>query len=39
MELAGKHGDGLVFAIPPRGVAVREPPARAERSTASATAR
>jgi 5,10-methylenetetrahydromethanopterin reductase len=24
MELAGKHGDGLVFAIPPRGVAVRE---------------
>ena len=25
MELAGKHGDGLVFAIPPRGV----PPAEA----------
>jgi len=24
MELAGKHGDGLVFAIPPRGVAVAE---------------
>jgi len=24
MELAGKHGDGLVFAIPPRGVPVRE---------------
>ena len=24
MELAGKHGDGLVFAIPPRGVAVVE---------------
>jgi alkanesulfonate monooxygenase SsuD/methylene tetrahydromethanopterin reductase-like flavin-dependent oxidoreductase (luciferase family) len=24
MELAGKHGDGLVFAIPPRGVAVPE---------------
>src|SRR5207253_4517175 len=22
MELAGKHGDGLVFAIPPRGIAV-----------------
>ena len=22
MELAGEHGDGLVFAIPPRGVAV-----------------
>ena len=24
MELAGKHGDGLVFAIPPRGVPVGE---------------
>jgi 5,10-methylenetetrahydromethanopterin reductase len=24
MELAGKHGDGLVFAIPPRGVPVPE---------------
>ena len=24
MELAGKHGDGLVFAIPPRGVPVEE---------------
>jgi 5,10-methylenetetrahydromethanopterin reductase len=24
MELAGKHGDGLVFAIPPRGVAVAD---------------
>lgn len=24
MELAGKHGDGLVFAIPPRGIAVAE---------------
>ena len=24
MELAGKHGDGVVFAIPPRGVAVPE---------------
>jgi alkanesulfonate monooxygenase SsuD/methylene tetrahydromethanopterin reductase-like flavin-dependent oxidoreductase (luciferase family) len=24
MELAGKHGDGLVFAIPPRGVSVKE---------------
>lgn len=24
MELAGRHGDGLVFAIPPRGVAVAE---------------
>src|SRR5437899_6618152 len=24
MGLAGKHGDGLVFAIPPRGVAVAE---------------
>src|SRR5207247_5841517 len=24
MELAGRHGAGLVFAIPPRGVAVRE---------------
>jgi alkanesulfonate monooxygenase SsuD/methylene tetrahydromethanopterin reductase-like flavin-dependent oxidoreductase (luciferase family) len=24
MELAGKHGDGLVFAIPPRGVPVSE---------------
>jgi 5,10-methylenetetrahydromethanopterin reductase len=24
MELAGKHGDGLVFAIPPRGVPVAE---------------
>jgi len=24
MELAGTHGDGLVFAIPPRGVPVRE---------------
>ena len=24
MELAGKHGDGLVFAIPPRGIAVAD---------------
>ncbi len=24
MELAGEHGDGLVFAIPPRGVAVAD---------------
>src|SRR5436309_6520450 len=39
MELAGKHGDGLVFAIPPRGVAVagalghaREGAARAGRA-------
>jgi alkanesulfonate monooxygenase SsuD/methylene tetrahydromethanopterin reductase-like flavin-dependent oxidoreductase (luciferase family) len=24
MELAGRHGDGLVFAIPPRGVPVAE---------------
>ena len=24
MELAGKHGDGLVFAIPPRGVPVAD---------------
>src|SRR6266404_2171841 len=31
MELAGKHGDGLVFAIPPRGVPVAEALAHARR--------
>jgi alkanesulfonate monooxygenase SsuD/methylene tetrahydromethanopterin reductase-like flavin-dependent oxidoreductase (luciferase family) len=46
MELAGKHGDGLVFAIPPRGIAVSDAlghapalPARAASWMASATAR
>ena len=48
MELAGEYGDGLVFAIPPRGIAggrgagaraPRAPRAPAARSTASATAR
>jgi 5,10-methylenetetrahydromethanopterin reductase len=31
MELAGKHGDGLVFAIPPRGVPVPDALAHARR--------
>ena len=47
MELAGEFGDGLVFAIPPRGMPVAEALAHARRgaartgraSTASATAR
>ena len=34
MELAGKHGDGLVFAIPPRGVAVAEALAHAHAGAA-----
>src|SRR5256886_10676817 len=36
MELAGKHGDGLVFAIPPRGVAVAEALGHAHKGAASA---
>jgi alkanesulfonate monooxygenase SsuD/methylene tetrahydromethanopterin reductase-like flavin-dependent oxidoreductase (luciferase family) len=36
MELAGKHGDGLVFAIPPRGVAVAEALAHASAGAARA---
>jgi 5,10-methylenetetrahydromethanopterin reductase len=36
MELAGKHGDGLVFAIPPRGVPVREALAHAAAGAARA---
>jgi 5,10-methylenetetrahydromethanopterin reductase len=31
MELAGRYGDGLVFAIPPRGVAVAEALGHAQR--------
>ena len=36
MELAGKHGDGLVFAIPPRGVAVAEALGHAHKGAARA---
>src|SRR5438445_7895069 len=36
MELAGKHGDGLVFAIPPRGVAVAEALGHARKGAARA---
>ena len=36
MELAGEHGDGLVFAIPPRGVPVAEALAHAGRGAARA---
>ena len=36
MELAGQYGDGLVFAIPPRGVAVPEALAHAGRGAARA---
>jgi 5,10-methylenetetrahydromethanopterin reductase len=36
MELAGKYGDGLVFAIPPRGVPVAEALAHAHRGAAKA---
>src|SRR4029453_11946051 len=36
MELAGKHGDGLVFAIPPRGVPVAEALAHARAGAARA---
>jgi 5,10-methylenetetrahydromethanopterin reductase len=36
MELAGKHGDGLVFAIPPRGVAVADALAHARTGAARA---
>jgi len=36
MELAGKHGDGLVFAIPPRGVAVAEALGHARKEAARA---
>jgi 5,10-methylenetetrahydromethanopterin reductase len=36
MELAGKYGDGLVFAIPPRGVPVAEALAHAHRGAARA---
>jgi 5,10-methylenetetrahydromethanopterin reductase len=36
MELAGAHGDGLVFAIPPRGVPVAEALAHARAGAARA---
>src|SRR2546425_3656906 len=36
MELAGKHGDGLIFAIPPRGVAVAEALGHAHKGAARA---
>jgi alkanesulfonate monooxygenase SsuD/methylene tetrahydromethanopterin reductase-like flavin-dependent oxidoreductase (luciferase family) len=36
MELAGKHGDGLVFAIPPRGVPVAEALGHARRGAEKA---
>lgn len=36
MELAGKHGDGLVFAIPPRGVPVAEALGHARRGAEAA---
>jgi alkanesulfonate monooxygenase SsuD/methylene tetrahydromethanopterin reductase-like flavin-dependent oxidoreductase (luciferase family) len=36
MELAGKHGDGLVFAIPPRGVAVADALGHAHKGAARA---
>jgi 5,10-methylenetetrahydromethanopterin reductase len=36
MELAGQYGDGLVFTIPPRGVAVAEALRNAERGAARA---
>jgi 5,10-methylenetetrahydromethanopterin reductase len=36
MELAGKHGDGLVFAIPPRGVPVAEALGHARRGARAA---
>jgi 5,10-methylenetetrahydromethanopterin reductase len=36
MELAGRYGDGLVFAIPPRGVPVAEALRHAEKGAASA---
>jgi 5,10-methylenetetrahydromethanopterin reductase len=36
MELAGAHGDGLVFAIPPRGVPVAEALGHARRGAAGA---
>src|SRR3989440_10486315 len=36
MELAGKHGDGLIFAIPPRGVPVSEALAHARRGAEKA---
>src|SRR5205809_1549668 len=38
MELAGKHGDGLVFAIPPRGVAVAEALGHAHKGAAAGRA-
>src|SRR3989442_4706514 len=37
MELAGRHGDGLVFAIPPRGVAVAEALGHAREGAARAS--
>jgi len=36
MELAGRYGDGLVFAIPPRGVPVAEALGHARRGAAGA---
>ena len=36
MELAGRYGDGLVFAIPPRGVAVAEALGHAQRGAGKA---
>src|SRR5881296_4520629 len=36
IELAGKHGDGLVFAIPPRGVAVADALGHARKGAARA---
>jgi 5,10-methylenetetrahydromethanopterin reductase len=36
MELAGRHGDGLVFAIPPRGVPVAEALGHARRGAEQA---
>src|SRR2546429_3732266 len=36
MELAGKHGDGLIFAIPPRGVAVADALGHAHKGAARA---
>jgi 5,10-methylenetetrahydromethanopterin reductase len=36
MELAGRYGDGLVFAIPPRGVPVAEALAHARRGASAA---
>lgn len=39
MELAGEHGDGLVFAIPPRGVPVAEALGHARRGVERARRR